>query len=77
MQDFKTKSIAFFKDENGNWRKGNITAVLIGGFVGWLVLTMTIGGKLKSTLTRLPLIGGLLKKRRAKRSSPRRNSKRY
>ena len=76
MQDFKTKTLAFFKDEAGQWRKGNITAILIGGFVGWLLLTMTIGGKLKATLQKVPLLGGLLKKRAVRRAS-RRTSRKY
>jgi len=42
----------------------NVYAVLIAGFVGWLLLTLTIGARLKRTLKALPIIGMLFKKTR-------------
>lgn len=42
--------------------KTNVTAILIAGFVGWLLVTITFGAKLKATLKKVPLIGGLFPK---------------
>lgn len=39
----------------------NVYAVLIGGFVGWLFLTITFGSKLKALLKKVPVINMLFK----------------
>lgn len=49
----------------------NVYAVLIGGFVGWLVLTLTFGRKLKALLRKVPVVNMLFKK-----GSPRRTTRR-
>jgi hypothetical protein len=49
----------------------NVYAVLIGGFVGWLLLTLTVGRRLKAMLRKLPVVGMLFKK-----VSPRRTTRR-
>lgn len=51
----------------------NVYAVLIGGFVGWLLLTLTVGRKLKALLRKVPVVGMIFKKaspRRATRRAP-------
>jgi len=58
--------------------KQNVTAVLIAGFVGWLLLTLTVGARLKRTLKALPIVGMLFKKTRsATRRTARRARVRY
>ena len=64
MKDFRQKAMAFFySEEDGvkTWNKGNLYAVLIGGFVGWLVLTLTFGAKLKALLKKVPIVNMLFK----------------
>lgn len=39
--------------------KQNVTAVLIAGFVGWLLITATVGARLKRTVKKLPIIGNI------------------
>jgi len=39
----------------------NVYAVLIGGFVGWLFLTITFGSKLKALLKKVPVVNMLFK----------------
>jgi hypothetical protein len=61
-----TKDVkAFFykQDEGGKkvWNKSNLYAVLIGGFVGWLFLTITFGSKLKALLKKVPVVNMLFK----------------
>lgn len=70
---FKLNTIGFFTDEystpSGTVRKPNrqnITAVLIAGFVGWLLLTVTVGASLKRTLKKVPVIGMVFGKAKAK-----------
>jgi len=74
MKDFKQKSMDFFytQDEGGNrtWNKGNLYAVLIGGFIGWLVLTLTFGAKIKALLKKVPVVNMLFKTKRAPRRRP-------
>lgn len=53
--------------EAKSWNKGNIYAVLIAGFVGWLLITATFGMQLKRSLSKLPLIGGMLKTKSTRR----------
>ena len=45
----------------------NVYAVLIGGFVGWLVLTLTFGRKLKALLRKVPVVNMLFKTTRQAR----------
>jgi hypothetical protein len=49
----------------------NVYAVLIAGFVGWLLLTLSVGARLKATLKKVPVVGMLFKK-----GSPRRTTRR-
>ena len=76
MKDFREKAMSFFYSEVDGvktWNKGNLYAVLIGGFVGWLFLTLTFGRKLKSLLRKVPVVNMLFKKaspRRATRRAP-------
>mgnify|MGYP003957733225 CR=1 FL=1 len=76
MKDFREKAMSFFYSEADGvktWNKGNLYAVLIGGFVGWLFLTLTFGRKLKSLLRKVPVVNILFKKaspRRATRRAP-------
>jgi len=47
----------------------NVYAVLIAGFVGWLLLTLTLGARLKALLKKVPVVSMLFKK-----SAPRRRT---
>lgn len=70
MKDFKQKAKDFFyKEEDGvkTWNTGNLYAVLIGGFVGWLVLTLTFGRRIKAFLKKVPVVNMLFKTKRAPR----------
>jgi hypothetical protein len=73
MKDFRQKAMAFFYSESDGvktWNKGNLYAVLIGGFVGWLVLTLTFGRKLKALLKKVPVVNMLFKTKSAPRRRP-------
>ena len=76
MKDFKTKAMDFFYypvTTEGVKRKmklGNLYAVLIGGFIGWLFLTLTFGAKLKALLKKVPVVN-MLFKTTPRRSTPR------
>lgn len=73
MKDFRQKAKDFFYKEEGGvktWNKGNLYAVLIGGFVGWLVLTLTFGQRLKALLKKVPVVNMLFKTRSAPRRRP-------
>lgn len=66
MKDFRQKAMDFFYTEADGvktWNKGNLYAVLIGGFVGWLVLTLTLGARLKAFLKKIPVVNMLFKKK--------------
>lgn len=52
--------------------KQNVTAVLIAGFVGWLLLTLTIGRNVKATLKKVPVVNMLFKKSAPRRRTTRR-----
>ena len=70
MKDFRHRAMNFFYTEADGvktWNKGNLYAVLIGGFVGWLVLTLTFGRKLKALLKKVPVVNMLFKTKRAPR----------
>jgi len=68
FNNFKYKVQDFFLNPERNTEgerlpgvnKTNVTAVLIAGFVGWLLLTRTVGAKLKKTLKSIPVLGGVL-----------------
>jgi hypothetical protein len=68
FNNFKYKVQDFFLNPERNTEgerlpgvnKANVTAVLIAGFVGWLLLTRTVGAKLKKTLKGIPVLGGVL-----------------
>ena len=67
MKDFKTKAMDFFyypvitEGVKRKMRLGNLYAVLIGGFIGWLFLTLTFGAKLKALLKKVPVVNMLFK----------------
>ena len=69
MKDFKTKAMDFFyypvvtEGVKRKMRLGNLYAVLIGGFIGWLFLTLTFGAKLKALLKKVPVVNMLFKKK--------------
>jgi hypothetical protein len=68
---FREKTMSFFYTKNAEgvktWNKGNLYAVLIGGFVGWLVLTITFGQRLKALLKKVPVVSMLFKTNSAPR----------
>lgn len=73
MKDFRQKAMAFFYSEVDGVKtlnKGNLYAVLIGGFVGWLVLTLTFGRRLKALLKKVPVVNMLFKTKSAPRRRP-------
>ena len=73
MKDFRQKAMDFFYSEEGGVKtlnKGNLYAVLIGGFVGWLVLTLTFGRRLKALLKKVPIVNMLFKTKSAPRRRP-------
>jgi hypothetical protein len=51
--NFRANTTAFFKPE-GVWNRQAIIAVLIGGFIGWLIITVTFGMRLKRMLKKVP-----------------------
>jgi hypothetical protein len=67
MKDFKTKAMDFFyypvvtEGVKRKMRLGNLYAVLIGGFIGWLFLTLTFGARLKALLKKVPVVNMLFK----------------
>lgn len=71
VRRFREKTMSFFYTENTEgvktWNKGNLYAVLIGGFVGWLVLTLTFGRRLKALLKKVPVVNMLFKTKSAPR----------
>jgi len=74
MKDFRQKAMDFFYTEADGvktWNKGNLYAVLIGGFVGWLVLTLTFGRRLKALLKKVPVVNMLFKTRTPRRGTQR------
>jgi len=64
--NFRANTMAFFKPE-GQWNRKAIIAVLIGGFVGWLIITVTFGMRLKKLLKKVPVINMLFKTTRQAR----------
>jgi uncharacterized membrane protein len=76
LAQFKAKTAQFFKPE-GMWNKQNIIAILIAGFVGWLLLTVTFGARIKRALKKVPgikMLFGSAKRTytRARKAMPRR-----
>lgn len=76
---FKANTAQFFKPE-GMWNKQNIIAILIAGFVGWLLLTVTFGARIKRALKKVPgvkMLFGSAKRTytRARKAMPRRRRK--
>ena len=79
MYRFKENVKDFFLNPERNpdgsrmagYNKQNVTAVLIAGFVGWLLVTLTFGVKLKALLKKVPVVNMLFKK-----GSPRRTVRR-
>ena len=61
IAQFRANSMAFFKTPEGAWNKQAIIAVLIGGFVGWLIISITFGRRLKMMLKKVPGIKLLFK----------------
>ena len=58
---FRANTMAFFKSPEGAWNKQAIIAVLIGGFVGWLIISITFGRRLKMMLKKVPGVKLLFK----------------
>ena len=76
VKRFREKTMSFFYTQNAEgvktWNKGNLYAVLIGGFVGWLIITITFGARLKRVLNKVPLVNMLFKKKSLGRRTIRR-----
>jgi hypothetical protein len=71
LNEFVARTKSFFYREVDGTRQPNmmnIYAVLIAGLVGWIFLTVTFGAKLKRTLKKVPLIGGLFGKKAVRRA---------
>lgn len=51
---FRANTMTFFKTPEGAWNKQAVIAVLIGGFIGWLFITVTFGKRLKMMLKKVP-----------------------
>ena len=72
FDNFKENTKDFFllpDDGSGAKRKPNLKnvyAVLIGGFVGWLIITLTFGTKLKALLKRVPVLNMIFPKAKAR-----------
>lgn len=84
IAQFRENTRGFFKTEEGALNKKALFAVILAGFVGWLLITVTFGAKLKKALKKVPLIGSVFPKakrvvRRVKRRSParRRTTRKY
>ena len=91
LNEFKENTKDFFLNPERNpdgtrmkgFNKQNVTAVLIAGFVGWLLLTVSFGASIKRTLKKVPgikMIFGKAKKavrRRAKAPTRRRAKRTY
>jgi len=75
FNNFKENTKDFFLNPERNpdgsrmpgFNKQNVGAVLIAGFIGWLILTLTVGRRVKTTLKKVPVVNMLFKK-----SAPRR-----
>jgi uncharacterized membrane protein len=77
---FKANTKAFFKSPEGAWNRQAIIAILIAGFAGWLLLTVTVGARIKRALKKVPgvkMLFGSAKRTytRARRAMPRRKRK--
>ena len=70
LNNFKENTKDFFlnpeRDVDGSRMPGynmaNVYAVLIAGFVGWLLLTVTFGARIKRTLKKVPVVGAIFPK---------------
>ena len=60
VANFRANTMAFFKPD-GVWNRRAIIAVLIGGFIGWLIITVTFGMRLKKLLRKVPVLKMLFK----------------
>jgi len=66
-QSFKEKALDFFYEPlaagetKRKMKMGPLYAVLIGGFIGWLIITLTFGTKLKALLKKVPVVNMLFK----------------
>lgn len=67
---FKANTLAFFKPE-GQWSRKAIVIALVAGFIGWLVITVTFGMKLKALLRKVPGVKMLFKATRRAATSAR------
>lgn len=55
--------------------KTNVTAILIAGFVGWLLITATFGAKLKKLWKKVPLLGNIFPKAKTRVRTVYRNTR--
>lgn len=67
IAQFRANTMAFFKTPEGAWNKQAVIAVLIGGFIGWLIITVTFGKRLKMMLRKVPGVKMLFKTTRQAR----------
>lgn len=75
LAQFKANTRAFFKNEDGVVNRQAIYAILIAGFVGWLLITVTFGARLKRMLRKVPGVNMLFKTtRRVYRTATRRTT---
>jgi len=73
MNNFKENVKDFFlnpeRNPDGSRMSGynmqNVYAVLIGGFVGWLIITVTFGTRLKRLLKKVPVLNMVFPKAKA------------
>lgn len=60
----KASTMDFFKPVGADgaraWNRNAIIAVVVGGLVGWFIITATIGGKLKRVFKKIPVLGSFL-----------------
>lgn len=82
LNNFKDKVKDFFLNPGRNpdgsrmagYNMQNVYAVLIAGFVGWLLLTLSVGAKLKGLLRKVPIVNMLFKKSAPRRRTPKRRA---
>jgi len=82
LNNFKDKVKDFFLNPERNpdgsrmagYNMQNVYAVLIAGFVGWLLLTLSVGAKLKGLLRKVPIVNMLFKKSAPRRRTPKRRA---
>jgi uncharacterized membrane protein len=78
LAQFRANTKEFFKSPEGAWNKQAVIAILIAGFVGWLIISVSFGRKLKMMLKKVPGINLLFKTtKRVVRRAPVRRTANY